>query len=101
MASRHGHFNVFKEMLCCLWQEALHANTTGLPYPYDVCGIRGLEYDRFFPIKPMSETTPAFCGSRSVSFLRAVLAQGEQSSDKRKRCCIALLCAAWMRSSSR
>ena len=30
----------------CRAQEALHANTTGLPYPYDVCGIRGLEYDR-------------------------------------------------------
>ena len=27
-------------------QEALHANTTGLPYDYDVCGTGGLEYDR-------------------------------------------------------
>jgi len=41
---------------CVRLQEALHANTTGLPYPYDSCGIRGLEYDRCHLISCLPQT---------------------------------------------
>ncbi len=43
---------------CVRLQEALHANTTGLPYPYDSCGIRGLEYDRCHVFPPPANKVP-------------------------------------------
>ncbi|KAK9828407.1 hypothetical protein WJX81_005182 [Elliptochloris bilobata] len=50
-------------------QEALHANTTGLPYPYDVCGIRGLEYDRSDQLRTMLPTYQALIAKKQLRIL--------------------------------